>query len=195
MRYSAGWGAAGTASGCGLWVRARRQRVGGRHDEQREQRAERQAADDHPADRLPASAPAPLASASGTAPSTIAPVVIRIGRRRSAAASITASQLAPALLAQLVGELDDQDAVLGDQADQHDQADLAVDVERAAGELERQQRAGHRQRHGEHDDERIDEALELRREHQIDEDQRQHEGDVEAAAGSAELAPLAGRGR
>ena len=39
------------------------------------------------------SAPAPLAIASGTAPSTIAPVVIRIGRSRRAAASITASDL------------------------------------------------------------------------------------------------------
>jgi hypothetical protein len=36
-------------------------------------------------------APAPLASASGIAPLTIAPVVIRIGRRRSEAASTTAS--------------------------------------------------------------------------------------------------------
>ena len=37
------------------------------------------------------SAPAPVASASGTAPSTMAPVVIRMGRRRSAADSVTAS--------------------------------------------------------------------------------------------------------
>ena len=77
----------------------------------------------------------------------MAPVVIRIGRRRRLAASITASSVSHALLAQLVGELDDQDAVLGDQADQRDQPDLAVDVERAAGQLQRQQRAGHRQRH------------------------------------------------
>ena len=37
------------------------------------------------------SAPAPVASASGRAPSTIAPVVIRMGRRRRLAASTTAS--------------------------------------------------------------------------------------------------------
>src|SRR3546814_14073908 len=36
-------------------------------------------------------------------------------------------ELGPALVLQLVGELYDQDAVLGDQADQRDQADLAVD--------------------------------------------------------------------
>ena len=78
------------------------------------------------------SAPAPVREASGTAPSTIAPVVIRIGRRRSTAASSTASIVAHALRLDLVGELHDQDAVLGDEAHQRDQADLAVDVERAA---------------------------------------------------------------
>jgi hypothetical protein len=83
------------------------------------------------------SAPAPLASASGTAPSTIAAVVIRIGRRRRLAASITASTFSLAARAQLIGELDDQDAVLGDQADQHHQPDLAVDVESAAAQLDR----------------------------------------------------------
>ena len=62
------------------------------------------------------SAPAPVASASGTAPSTMAPVVIRIGRRRSAGGLDHRVDHRPALLLQLVGELDDQDAVLGDQA-------------------------------------------------------------------------------
>src|SRR5215831_4095221 len=37
------------------------------------------------------SAPAPDATASGTEPSTMAPVVIRIGRSRNVAASMTAS--------------------------------------------------------------------------------------------------------
>ena len=44
----------------------------------------------------------------------------------------------PVLLALLVGELDHQDAVLGDQADQRDQPDLRVDVQRAEPEVERQ---------------------------------------------------------
>ena len=62
----------------------------------------------------------------------MAPVVIRIGRRRSVAGVDHRVAAWRALLAQLVGELDDQDAVLGDQADQRDQPDLAVDVQRAA---------------------------------------------------------------
>ena len=62
---------------------------------------------------------------------------------------------------------------------------------RAAGEFERQQRAGDGQRHREHDDERINETLKLRRQHQIDKDQRQHEGEIECCARLFEFARLA----
>ena len=81
--------------------------------------------------------------------------------------------------------------MLGDQADQHHQPDLAVDVERGAGELQRQQCAGGGERHGQHDDEGRDEALELRRQHQVNHDQRQREGDDQGLPGFAELARLA----
>ena len=99
--------------------------------EQREERADEQTADDDPTDILAAPAPAPVASVSGTVPSTMAPVVIRMGRSRSV---VLDHRIAHGLSlgAQLVGELDDQNAVLGDQADQGDEADLAIDVERAA---------------------------------------------------------------
>ncbi len=100
-------------------------------------------------------------------------------------------QHALALGLHLVGELDDQDAVLGDEAHQRDEADLAVDVERAARELEGEERPRHRQRHREHDHEGIDEALELRREHQVDEREGQHEHEVDVRGGIAELARLA----
>ena len=125
---------------------------------------------------LRAPAPGPVASTSGKWPTTVAAVVIRIGRSRVPAASMTASSLSLPGLLQVVGELHDQDAVLRHQADERDQADLAVDVERRQPEEREEQRAGHRQRHraGE-DDERIAEALELRREHQVDQDRRQQE--------------------
>ena len=75
-------------------------------------------------------APAPEATISGTMPTTIAAVVIRIGRRRTPAASSIASRRErPRGLLQPVGEIDHQDAVLGDQADQGHQADLGVDVD------------------------------------------------------------------
>ena len=115
---------------------------------------------------------------SGTTPSTMAAVVIRIGRSRTLAASMIASRRSrPRFSPLLVGELDHQDAVLGDQADQRDQADLRVDVERGETEVERHDRAEDRQRHRHHDDERIAEALELRRQHQIDDDDGEAEGD------------------
>ena len=81
------------------------------------------------------------------------------------------------LLLQLVGELHHQDAVLGDQSHQGDQADLRVDVERRQTEIQEDHRAEHRERHRHHDDERIAEALELRRQHQIDHDDRKAEGE------------------
>ena len=52
--------------------------------------------------------------------------------------------------------------------DEHDQPDLRKDVQRLPEVPQREQRAGERERHGEQDHERIDEALELRGEHEID---------------------------
>jgi hypothetical protein len=95
--------------------------------------------------------------------------VIRIGRRRRRDASRIAVAMSRAGVAQLVGELDDQDAVLGGEADQHDDSDLAVEVERLAHQREPDDSARHRERHGGDDHRRVDEALELGGEQQIDE--------------------------
>jgi hypothetical protein len=57
---------------------------------------------------------------------------------------------------------------------------------------QRQQRAGHRQRHGQHDDEGVAEALELRGQHQVDEGQREDEGQRQRRRRELELARLAG---
>ena len=73
-----------------------------------------------------------------------------------------------AFIAQLVGELDDEDAVFGGQADEHDESDLAVEVERAAGEVDAENTAGDGQRHGQHDDKRMHIAFELRGQHEED---------------------------
>ncbi len=87
-------------------------------------------------------APAPDASSSGIRPATMAAVVIRIGRSRWAAAC--EHRLPPVetlLLLLLARDFADQDAVLGDEADQRDQTDLAVDVEGHEAGGQRQQRA------------------------------------------------------
>ena len=70
------------------------------------------------------SAPAPVASSSGTLPRMKAKLVIRIGRSRSCAARTAASIGGHARGLVLTGELDDQDRVLRGERDQHDQADL-----------------------------------------------------------------------
>ena len=121
---------------------------------------------------------------SGTTPSTIAAVVIRIGRSRMPAACSIASRLDLPAALQPVGDLDDQDAVLADQAHQRHQPDLGVDVQRRAAEMpsaDEDQRAGDRHRHRDQDDQRIAEALEQRRQRQEDDDQREAEGADEAA--------------
>ena len=104
--------------------------VGARHHEQREQRAERHAAGDDPADLHAAFSARPARKdQSGTAPSTMAEVVMRMGRSRSVAPSTMASTRDAALLLHPVGEINDQDAVLGDQPDERHQPDLRIDVQ------------------------------------------------------------------
>ena len=63
--------------------------------------------------------------------------VIRIGRRRVLRRLDRGLAAVLALLLGLLGELDDQDGVLGGQADQHDEADLRQDVDVHAAQQER----------------------------------------------------------
>ena len=53
---------------------------------------------------------------------------MRIGRRRVRGRFDDGVEFVAALLLELVGKLHDQDAVLGDEADERDEPDLAVDV-------------------------------------------------------------------
>ena len=128
-------------------------------------------------------APAPAAVISGTTPSTIAAVVIRIGRNRIAGGLFDRLALRAALGLQIVGKLHDQDAMFADQAHQRHQSDLGVDIERGAGDsdADKDQRAGDRHRHRDQDDDRIAEAFEQRRKRQEDDDQRKAERGDEPA--------------
>ena len=101
-----------------------------------------------------APAPAPVEIASGSTPRMNASDVIRIGRKRSRAASIAAADARHPFLVLEHRELDDQDRVLRGEAEQRHEADLEVDVvgeaaqpdggERA--ERAERQREQHRQR-------------------------------------------------
>ena len=86
-------------------------------------------------------APAPCAIHSGTQPRMNAKDVIRIGRSRSRAPSRAASTSGSPLLEGVLRELHDEDRVLGRQADQHDEADLPVDVEGEPSAAEAEERA------------------------------------------------------
>ena len=114
-------------------------------------------------------APAPVATTSGRRPAMKAKEVIWIGRKRSFAAFDGRVLQGHALQPPLDREFDDQDRVLAEQTDQHDQADLGVHVvgqthglqEEEGAEDPDRQRQDHRQRQ--------DEALVLPDQHQIDE--------------------------
>ena len=113
----------------------------------------------------------------------------------------------PLRFLQLVGELHHQNAVLGDEADQRHEADLRIDVDRAGADVERriilhhavhlaenpqdEQRAEDRGRQADQDDERIAEAFELGRQHQIDQQQREGESDGKRIAFLHELPAFA----
>ena len=96
-----------------------------------------------------------------------------------------------AAIAQLVGEFDDQDAVLGHDADHHDQADLAIGVEAGSSDQQRKDGAGDAERHGRHDDDGADEAFELRGQHQQDDDQGEAEHRHHGAVGLPSVAASA----
>jgi hypothetical protein len=73
--------------------------------------------------------PAPSAFHRGKQPKMKANEVIRTGRNRSFAPVERRLDQWPALLQLSLGELHDEDGVLGREPDEHHQADLPVDVE------------------------------------------------------------------
>ena len=122
--------------------------------------------------------PAPLASMSGTTPRMNAKAVIKIGRKRRRADSSAASSADLAGIVLGLGELDDEDRVLGGEANEHDQADLHVDVVVVAHEPDAEEGAERDQRRAEQHGPRQAPALVHRgqqQEHEHDgEDERRH---------------------
>ncbi|MNJ01022.1 hypothetical protein D3C73_1605230 [compost metagenome] len=78
--------------------------------------------------------------------------------------------------------------MLADQADQRHQADLRIDIDGGHAQRQRNQRAADRHGHADQDDERVAQALVLRGQHQIDDDDGEEEGDHQRRAFLAELA-------
>ena len=143
---------------------------------------------------LRAPAPGPRANTSGMWPMTVAAVVIRIGRSRVCGGLDRRPRACPGPVSwSLLANSTIRMPFFAIEADERDQADLAVDVERREAEEREEQRARERQRHrAREDDERVAEALELGREHEVDQDRRQQEREEELAALGPQLPRLAG---
>ena len=121
------------------------------------------------------SAPAPVASASGTTPKMKANDVIRMGRSLVLRRLHGRIEAVGAALLGLFGELDDQDGVLGGQADQHHEADLGQDVVVHAAQQNAADRRKQTHRHDQDHRERKQHALVLRGKQQ----EHEHDGKTE----------------
>ena len=99
------------------------------------------------------SLPTPVASAAGNMPTVATVAVISTGRNRSPAPASTASSKRHALLAHAIEVRHHDDAVHHRDAEQRDEADARRDVERHAGDMQRDQSAERRQRHDTDDQE------------------------------------------
>src|SRR5262249_38509096 len=97
-------------------------------------------------------------------------------------------ELAPSAFLKVVGELYNQDSVFGDETDQRNQSDLAINVERGKSEKGKHERTGYRQRYRTHqNDEWIAEALELSSQYQIDQNRRKKKRAQELASLCSQL--------
>ncbi len=100
----------------------------------------------------------------------------------------------------LLDEVQQDDRVGHDDADQHQEPDQGADADGSLGQEEGREGADRRQRQAEHDDERVDQRVEDQHHHDVDEQDRDGHRDEEAAEGlghllgdAAELGGYAGK--
>ncbi len=122
--------------------------------------------------------PAPRASTNGRTPRMNASEVIRIGPQANARGFDRGIHDRKPALAQLFGELHNQNRILAGEADEHHQTDLAINVILQSAQRNRSERAQQRHRHRQQHDERQREALVLRGERQVDDQNPQSEEQV-----------------
>ena len=132
--------------------------------------------------------------AIGIMPSTVETAVSMIGRKRVALASSAASRDALAGRALRLDLADQDDRVLGDDADQREDAEQRHEAERLARQQQRADDADQAERRdAEHDDEPR-EALQLHHQHgEHDEQHQRHDGDDRGLRLRALLDRAAGR--
>src|SRR4029434_1858713 len=120
-------------------------------------------------------APEPSAIHSGTQPRMKANDVIRIGRRRKLSAFERGDDQLFTFVHARLRELDDKDGVLRSEADEHDDADLGVDVEIEPPHQETGEGANYSNWNGQKDGEGQRPALVKRSQNQKYENDRQSE--------------------
>ncbi len=119
------------------------------------------------------SAPAPCAIASGNTPRMNAKDVIKIGRRRIPRGRGGGFRCFLTLVAlPLLGELHDQDRVLGGQPQEHHKCDLSEDVDRHGAHIQARGRGQEAHRHDQDDRQRQPPALIVSGQHEEDEEGR-----------------------
>ena len=91
--------------------------------------------------------------------------------------------------------IDLENGVLLHDAEEHQQAQRGVEVDRLVGRQQRDKRERHRQRQREQDGERVNEALELGGEDDVHQDHRQREREQEFPESGFQLAGAAGDAR
>ena len=138
------------------------------------------------------SAPSPSPSASGTRPSTVVPVVIAIGRSRMRAPSMSASSRDPPLRRSWF-TLSTRMIALSTTTPTSRIAPMNTITETLIeNSAHREHDADQGERDREHDHERVQQRLELRRHEQVDEERREGEREEEAVHRPRRLLVLAG---
>src|SRR5262249_17856000 len=93
---------------------------------------------------------------------------------------------------EVIGAVDLKNGVLLHDAEQQQQAQTGEDVYRLAEQEQREDAEGNRQRQRQQNRDGVNEALELRGQHDVHEDEGQREGQDEVIAGPSELLRSAG---
>ena len=129
------------------------------------------------------SEPSPSPIAMGMRPRIVQRVVMRMGRSLVRPPSTTASSIPRPRRAQPVRVVDQQDAVADHDPRHHDDPHEGGDREVGLGQEERPEHPDQSQGHGEHDDERVEQGLELGGQHHVHQDDGQDEGAQEGDEG------------
>jgi hypothetical protein len=129
------------------------------------------------------SAPSPRPRAMGSRPRMVVAVVMRMGRRRTAAAVRMASRGSRPRALEGIGVVDEDDGVVDDDAGEEDEAEEDHDRRRSRrARRGRGQAAEEGEGNADHDDERLQQGLELGGHDDVDEEQAEAQGEVEAAS-------------